>query len=71
MRPIRVAMIAAIAITPFLLQGQTAVVSGTLTSFDVVNDTGQPAHGFEIQLKGALPTDLYSRFQSGTAIQEL
>ena len=59
MRPIRVAMIAAIAITPFLLQGQTAVVSGTLTSFDVVNDTGQPAHGFEIQLEGALPTDLY------------
>ena len=41
------------------MQAQTAVVSGTLTGFDVVNDTGQPAHGFEIQLEGALPSDLY------------
>ena len=59
MRPSQVAMLAAMAITPFFMQAQTAVVSGTLTGFDVVNDTGQPAHGFEIQLEGALPSDLY------------
>lgn len=25
---------------------------GTLSNFDVVNDTGQPCHGFEIELEG-------------------
>jgi hypothetical protein len=38
---------------------QTATVSGSLSAFDVVNDTGQPVHGFEIQIEGALPGDLY------------
>lgn len=60
MTPLRVALIAvSLAIAPFGLRGQTAVVSGNLTSFDVVNDTGQPAHGFEIQLEGALASDIY------------
>ena len=36
MRPTRVALIAALAITPFVLRGQTAVVSESLTSFGAV-----------------------------------
>jgi List-Bact-rpt repeat protein len=40
-------------------QAQTASISGILGSFDVVNQTGQNAHGFEIQLEGAQPSDLY------------
>lgn len=38
---------------------QTATVSGSLSAFDVVNESGQDAHGFEIQLEGAFPGDLY------------
>jgi hypothetical protein len=45
--------------------GQTAVVSGNLFGFDVLNDTSQPAHGFEIQIEGALPGDLYYTFAGG------
>jgi hypothetical protein len=49
----------ALLAVPFASWGQTAVVSGYLGAFDVLNDTGQNAHGFEIQLEGALPSDLY------------
>ena len=31
---------------------QTATVEGTLSSFDVVNDTGGEGHGFEIEFHG-------------------
>src|SRR5437868_3889567 len=40
-------------------QAQTATISGYLSNFDVVNETGQDAHGFEIQLEGAAQNDLY------------
>src|SRR5690349_8051748 len=50
---------------PLASLGQTAVVSGNLFGFDVLNDTGQPAHGFEIQIEGALPGDLYYTFPGG------
>jgi hypothetical protein len=40
-------------------QAQTATISGFLSNFDVVNETGQDAHGFEIQLEGAAQNDLY------------
>lgn len=40
-------------------QAQTATITGNLFSFDVVNETGQVAHGFEIQLEGATANDLY------------
>ncbi|MBI1762554.1 MAG: hypothetical protein HYR56_14065 [Acidobacteria bacterium] len=42
-----------------VVQAQTATISGNLFSFDVVNETGQVAHGFEIQLEGAAQNDLY------------
>jgi hypothetical protein len=40
-------------------RAQTATITGYLTNFDVVNETGQDAHGFEIQLEGADQGDLY------------
>ena len=47
------------AAAPQLSQAQTATLSGSLSAFDVVNETGQDAHGFEIQLEGATQGDLY------------
>ena len=47
------------------LWAQTAVFSGSLSAFDVVNRTGQQAHGFEIQLEGAAPADLYYTVYGG------
>jgi len=44
---------------PLAAHAQTATIQGILGSFDVVNQTGQSAHGFEIQLEGAMPSDLY------------
>ena len=38
---------------------QTAAISGNLSAFDVVNDTGQDVHGFEIQIEGVSQNDLY------------
>ena len=40
-------------------RAQTAIISGYLSGFDVLNGTGQPAHGFEIQIEGIQPNDLY------------
>ena len=31
---------------------------GTLTNFDVVNDTPSPCHGFEIELEDLHPSDV-------------
>jgi List-Bact-rpt repeat protein len=55
-----------------VVHAQTASVSGILGSFDVVNQTGIDAHGFEIQLEGAVPSDLYytgfgQRYGAGTS----
>ena len=34
------------------LHAQTVTLFGTLSNFDVLNDTGQDAHGFEIEMQG-------------------
>lgn len=52
------AILVALAI-PIAAHAQTASISGVLGSFDIVNSSGQDAHGFEIQIEGALPNDLY------------
>jgi len=44
---------------PIASWSQTASISGSLYSFDVVNFSGQDAHGFELQIEGALSGDLY------------
>jgi len=48
-----------IAAAPGALHAQTATISGMLSGFDVVNLTGQVAHGFEIQIDGIQASDLY------------
>ena len=35
---------------------------GSLGNFDIINDTGQTAHGFEIELDGCLPSDIAATF---------
>ena len=61
----RGAVILAFVATPFSAWAQTAVISGFLGAFDVLNDTGMPAHGFEIKIDGALPSDLYYTVPGG------
>ncbi len=41
---------------------QTATTFGQLGNFDVVNNTGHDAHGFEIELQGVQPADVYYAF---------
>jgi hypothetical protein len=43
---------------------QTATIFGSLSNFDVVNDTGHDAHGFEIQLEGLKAGDVYYTFSA-------
>ncbi|MBI3772869.1 MAG: hypothetical protein HY272_09245 [Gammaproteobacteria bacterium] len=46
-----------------LALGITApVMYGTLSNFDVINDTGQPTNGFEIELEGISPGDVVYTF---------
>jgi hypothetical protein len=42
-----------------------AGVYGSLANFDVVNDTGSTAHGFEIDIDGIRSTDITSLFGAG------
>lgn len=44
---------------PVLVNAQTATIHGVLSGFDINNDTGQEAHGFEIELEGAAESDLF------------
>src|SRR5580765_5279334 len=48
-----------LAAAPASLSAQTATISGMLSGFDVVNLTGQVAHGFEMQIDGIQASDLY------------
>jgi hypothetical protein len=43
-------------------QAQTATIYGSHGTFDVVNDTGRDAHGFEIQFEGLSEADAYDSF---------
>jgi hypothetical protein len=43
-------------------RAQTATVFGSLSNFDVVNNTEHEAHGFEIELEGLQPGDVYYSF---------
>lgn len=58
----RLALLMASLLMPILAQAQTAAISGSLGNFDVVNNTGNDAHGFEIQLEGIQPGDVYYSF---------
>jgi Divergent InlB B-repeat domain len=54
--------VAFVALAATAARAQTATVSGSLSNFDVINDTGRDAHGFEIQFEGLQPNDVYYTF---------
>ena len=41
---------------------QTATIYGQLSNFDVINQSGHDGHGFEIELDGLQPADVYYSF---------
>jgi hypothetical protein len=45
-------------------QAQSATVFGALSNFDVINHTEHEAHGFEIELEGLQPADVYYTFSA-------
>ena len=45
-------------LAPLTAQAQAVVMAGSLGNFDVLNNTGEPAHGFEIQMEGIQAADL-------------
>ncbi|HEX3878390.1 MAG TPA: hypothetical protein VHW24_15475 [Bryobacteraceae bacterium] len=66
LRPLRYAALAiAFAAAPALL-AQTATVVGWPSNFDAVNDTGEPTHGFEIEVDGVQPSEI-TRIFGGAA----
>ncbi len=57
-------------IAPIISNAQTINVYGQLGNFDVINHTGHDSHGFEIELEGIQPTNVYYSFSAqryGTA----
>ena len=44
-----------LALSPAMVQAQTATIYGSLGNFDVVNNTGQDACGFEAEIEGLPP----------------
>lgn len=48
--------------TTSIAQAQSASIFGSLSNFDVVNNIGQDAHGFEIQFEGLQVKDVYYTF---------
>jgi hypothetical protein len=49
---------------PTAARAQSATVFGSLSNFDVVNNTGDDTHGFEIELEGLQPGDVYYSFSA-------
>lgn len=45
-------------------QAQTAQISGSLGNFDVVNYTGKPAHGYEIEIQSVGSSAVLATFQA-------
>jgi hypothetical protein len=39
-------------LAPAAMQAQTVTMYGALSNFDVINDTGEGGHGFEIEIQG-------------------
>jgi uncharacterized repeat protein (TIGR02543 family) len=54
--------LAALAIAPLSAQTQGITVFGSLANFDVYNDTGQDAYGFQIELDGVTPQQVLGSF---------
>ena len=48
----------------FVMSAQTVTLFGALSNFDVLNDTGQDAHGFEIEMQGVPSTSVPYTFNA-------
>ncbi|MDT7688208.1 MAG: hypothetical protein QOJ70_3860 [Acidobacteriota bacterium] len=59
-----VALALALIAAPAAARAQTATVFGSLSNFDVVNNTEHEAHGFEIELEGLQAGDVYYSFSA-------
>jgi hypothetical protein len=57
-------MLLALLAIPVCINAQIPTVVGSPANFDVVNDTGQVARGFEIEADGISSTDVYRIFGS-------
>lgn len=68
-RSIAMIMLALLA-TSLIAQAQAPAIVGSLGNFDVLNNTGEEAHGFEIQMEGVSAADIYRIFGnwSGTNV---
>jgi hypothetical protein len=67
------ALLLAMLAAPMTSNAQTVTLFGGLSNFDVLNDTGQDAHGFEVEIDGVTPADVpyffnYSRYGGPTVI---
>lgn len=58
----QLAAIAAVGIALSAEQARAQTSYGSLSNFDCINDTGTTAHGFEIELDGCLPSDIFATF---------
>ena len=56
------AVLLALLAVPNMLHAQTVTLFGSLANFDVLNDTGQDANGFEIELDGVTPQQVVYGF---------
>lgn len=55
-------LLIAIALVACGSTARATTLFGSLSNFDVVNDTGEVCRGFEIELEGISPSDIYSTF---------
>lgn len=66
-----VVLVAVLLVAPQAAHAQSATIIGSLGNFDIVNNTGQDAHGFEIQFEGLQLSDIpysFSMQRYGSAV---
>jgi hypothetical protein len=63
MKPTTMLLGAAITLATFG-PAHADIIYGSLSNFDAINGTGSTAHGFEIELDGCLPSNVFSTFGS-------
>jgi hypothetical protein len=58
----KLALAAAVAILPLAAQTAGTTLFGSLANFDIYNDTGQDAYGYQIELYGLTPSQIVLTF---------
>src|SRR5438552_19194422 len=57
-------LLLAMLAAPMAMRAQSVTLFGALGNFDVLNDTGQDAPGFEIELDGITPAQAFHTFNA-------